>query len=224
MGAVALRITSPVHGTTTTTGAVQLHAQVDQPPAIPLYYYWYSSLNVPADLTHTALNPTSTLDFPATLEVGTHVLTLSARDVDGDDPANVRLVTAGGVAGGPAGSPSPCVITVFKATLLAPASGATLSKADTTLTVRAPSAWARQDYQAINRVAYTFMFTGANHTVTPFAPTTLAFQDGPPPTLTYRGPLPAILPAGQYTLTLRAHDIDQPTGGESGPIPVTVTA
>ncbi len=224
MGTVTLRITAPANGFTSTTGSVQLTGQVVSAPVGTLYYSWYSSLNVPVDFKHTALNPTSTLSLTVALEVGTHVLTFAARDKDGDDPDQVRAVTVGGVAGGPVGSPTPCVITVFKATLLAPTSGATLSKADSTLTVRAPVAWTHDDYQAINRVAYTFMFTGADHTVTAFTPPSLTFTAGAVPSLTYRGPLPATLAAGQYTLTVRAHDLTQPTGGESGPILVTVTA
>src|SRR5215210_1174620 len=106
-----------------------------------LYYRWYSSL---AD----ALNGASDdpFDFMKPLAVGSHVLTFTTKDVQGDTPSDIKAVRHAGMAGGPPkpGVEAPCVVHVFVATIVEPpdltTSSTTLNRAGGgSLTAVAPS-------------------------------------------------------------------------------------
>jgi hypothetical protein len=232
MGVVPLTITKPVNGQVFTgAAAVPLAGRVDSVPSGPLFYAWYSSLFVAPDpVTDAALHRPSNPQIEVTkpLEVGTHVLMFTAKDVAGEDKASIAAVAEAGMAGGPPGTPSPCLITVLTATLLPPpATGASLSKANAVLAAKAPVHWSLSDYQATNRVGFMFTFTSGSTTV-PFTPTpdTLVFEGDPaPPKVRYAGPLPASLPVGAYQLRARVFDLQNIAAGhESAPLAVTVTA
>jgi hypothetical protein len=230
MGVVQLTITKPVNGQVFTgAAAVPLAGRVDSTPSVPLFYAWYSSLYVAPDpvadaALHRPSNPQTEVTKP--LEVGTHVLMLTAKDVAGEDQASIAAVTEAGMAGGPPGTPSPCLVTVLTATLVQPsAPGTNLSKANAVLAAKAPVNWDQPDYPAVNRVGYTFTFTSGSTTV-PFAPTTLVFEGDPaPPKVRYTGPLPASLPVGAHQLRVRVFDLQNTAvAHESAPLAVNVTA
>jgi hypothetical protein len=231
MGAVQLTITKPVNGQVFTgAAAVPLAGRVDSTPAGPLFFAWFSSLYVAPDpvtdaALHRPVNPQAEVTKP--LEVGTHVLMFTAKDVAGDDKASISAVQEAGMAGGPLGTPSPCLVTVLTATLLQPAVPGNLSKANAVLAAKAPVNWSLPDYQTANRVGYTFTFTTGS-TVVPFTPSpnSLVFEGDPaPPKVRYTGPLPGSLPVGAYQLRARVFDLQNTAvGHESAPLAVNVTA
>ncbi|GAB3436837.1 hypothetical protein [Flindersiella endophytica] len=232
MGVVHLTITKPSNGQVFTgAAAVPLAGRVDSTPAGSLFFAWYSSLYVAPDpvtdaALHRPANPQTEVTKP--LEIGTHVLTFTAKDVAGENQAAIEAVTEAGLAGGPPDTPLPCLVTVLTATLLQPtAPGTNLSKAGAVLAAKAPVNWAQPDYQANNRVGYTFTFTSGSTTV-PFtpAPNSLVFEGNPaPPKVRYTGPLPGSLPVGAYQLRARVFDLQNTAvGHESAPLAVNVTA
>ena len=232
MGVVQLTLTKPANGQVFTgAAAVPLAGRLDSTPSGPLFYAWYSSLYVAPDpVTDAALhrpsNPQTEVTKP--LEVGTHVLMFTAKDVAGEDKASIAAVQEAGMAGGPVGTPSPCLVTVLTATLVQPsAPGANLSKAGAILSAKAPVNWSQPDYPAINRVGYTFTFSSGSTSV-PFTPNpnSLVFEGDPaPPKVRYTGPLPASLPVGAYQLRLRVFDLQNTAvAHESAPLAVNVTA
>jgi hypothetical protein len=231
MGVVQLTITKPANGQVFTgAAAVPLAGRVDSTPTGPLFFAWYSSLFVAPDpvtdaALHRPANPQAEVTKP--LEVGTHVLTFTAKDVAGEDQAAIAAVTEAGLTGGPSDTPHPCLVTVLAATLLQPSAPGSLSKAGAILAAKAPVNWDQPDYQANNRVGYTFTFTSGS-TVVPFTPDpdSLVFEGDPAPAkVRYTGPLPAGLPVGAYQLRVRVFDQQNTTAGhESAPLAVTVTA
>ena len=229
MGVVQLAITKPADGAVFVAEDVPLAGRVDSTPSGPLFYAWYSSLHVAPDpVTDSALHRPSdpAAEVKKTLEVGTHVLTFTAKDVTGESQAAIEAVTEAGLAGGPPGTPSPCLVTVLAATLLQPtAPNTVLSKAGATLAAKAPVNWNQPDYQANNRVGYVFTFTSGS-TTTSFTPSALVFEGSPaPPKVRYTGPLPANLPVGNYQLKARVVDLgNSGKSHESAPLAVTVTA
>lgn len=154
MGKVALTILEPRNGQRFTTNAskddvpvakVKLSGSVPSAGHGTLYYRWYSAIE-------GALNEASTgdVEIDAPLTVGSHVLTFTAKDVQGESPTEIKAVEEAGMAGGPPraqGSPdaeeSPCVVHVYIAIIVGPAAEATLSKAGATLTAVAPKQWGR---------------------------------------------------------------------------------
>ena len=226
MPPVALEITNPLNGAVLTgAGPANLQGRVLSAGHPPLLYRWYSSLNAPADEAQAALNwndAMMALDVRAAtvaLPAGTQVITLSAKDRAGEDLASLQQVQFAGMAGGPADSAAPCVITVLWAAIVEAA--ATLSKAAAVLEAAAPFNWLDPAYAAINRLAFRWRFTprgapaGRASAVLP-PETPMTFLDpieGPPAKparLRFSGPLPAILDLGAYTLALRAELKDAP--------------
>ena len=225
MGVVTLRIIEPENdqnyseGTTT----VRLRGEQVSTGHAALFFKWYSNL---------ATAPVSTsLDFTATLPIGSQVLILSAKDVAGESVAELHSVRHAGMAGGPPLVPppplySPCLIHVMVASIQAPSDGATLSKANSLLTAEAPPQWGNGEYQAsVNRLQYRWRFTPsglpAGRGSADFMPALVFDPPGVPPNdapgavprVRYQGPLPAGLGTGAYVLSLRLERIDNPVVG-----------
>src|SRR5215475_6621220 len=110
MPSIELEILEPQHNATLVGGApVRLRGRVVTPSPPPLFFKWYSSLNVPSDVSKVALNfvDDQALDFTTPLGVGSHVLTFTAKDVRGDTLADLQAVQSAGMAGGPLVAPKP---------------------------------------------------------------------------------------------------------------------
>lgn len=223
MSVVGLQIIEPLNGQTFTgTPSVRLRGAVTTPVGVPLFFKWYSSLEAPSPPGSPLPGGTS-LDFFATLSVGTHTICFTAKDVNADDATSLQNVRNAGMAGGPVtpSNPNGCVIHVLTAIMVAPATaGATLSKTSATLTAAAPIHWWRPipntsnferdpDYQAVNQIRYVWRFapfgdppSRASATFRP-AVTQLTVPSPFASRVTYIGPLPATLGLGAYDLTLR---------------------
>jgi hypothetical protein len=183
--------------------------------------------------------------------LGSQIITLAAKDQPGESSGELQSVKHAGMTGGPVapGNPSPCLVHVFIADLRTPASGATLSKASSVLAARAPSQWGKQAeagpgfvinpaYHAVNRLRYRWRFApsgppagrGSAELVPPSAQLTFvpAGSEGPQtplvPLVRLSEALPAALGTGNYTLTLRVEDTDNPARGHEMSIPVVLTA
>jgi hypothetical protein len=218
MPIVQLQITSPASDAVVIGAApLALRGSVMSSGHPQLFFKWYSSLNAPQDASQAALNWSNlaALSFDTPLDVGSHVITLSAKDRAGDAQPDIEAVQHAGMAGGPPepGLPSPCVVHVLRASLLAPAAGAALSRAGATLEAVAPSKWGKGDYAPVNRVRYRWMFTpvgapGGRASADLLPPlASLSYvqpaSQGDPHRLRYTGPLPAALGAGRYAIRLR---------------------
>jgi hypothetical protein len=160
MGIVTLEITRPRDGQRfVDPQPVRLRGRVVSDPAGtegPLHFRWYSSLQAGASdepdpdidsaqdapLNGAADDP---LDFERVLWLGTHVLTLTAKDVPGDEQEDLEAVTRAGITGGPDPDASPCVVTVLHADILElepePARPRPVLAGAVTLTARAPARW-----------------------------------------------------------------------------------
>lgn len=154
MGKVALTILEPQDGQRFTESVlennvwvakVRLRGGVPPPGHGQLYYRWYSGIE---DALNAASSTAAEID--ASLTVGSHVLTFSAKDVPGESLEAIQTVKEAGMAGGPprgGGPPDakdpPCVVHVYIATIVAPAEKASLSKGDSTLIAVAPKQWGR---------------------------------------------------------------------------------
>jgi len=182
MSTVSLQILSPAHNTTFVSAAadtVNLRGEVTQATSGTLYYKWYSSLNNPAginspqDAAKAALNwPNhNALALTVPLAVGSHILTFTAKDVEGESLADLQAVQLAAVAGGPPKAQQPCLIHVFRATMItAPGSPAPLplGQGNAVLMAEAPLKWSKKDaqgnfvwddeYHAINRIRYRWRF------------------------------------------------------------------
>lgn len=161
MGKVALTILEPQNGQRFFRNAlvdnvpvakVRLRGGVPSTGHGQLFYRWYSGLE-------GALNAASTsaVEIEGPLTVGSHALTFTAKDVQGESPAEIKTVKEAGMAGGPPkgeGPPDakepPCVVHVFIAVESTPRT--TLSKAGATLTAVAPKQWGRPvDFNDLNK-------------------------------------------------------------------------
>ena len=83
MAVVELAIVSPAHGTVVVaTNQLRLVGDVRSTGHPPLFFSWYSSLHVATGLDDVALSGTgpSPLDLTTPVGVGSHVLSLTARD------------------------------------------------------------------------------------------------------------------------------------------------
>lgn len=185
MGTVALQIQSPVHQATfvgAAANAINLQGMLPQPAPVPLFYKWYSSLHTPTGITSPADAPKAALNWPnhsqltltVALAVGSHTITLAAKDREGESLADVQAVQHAGFAGGPVDAEQPCIIHVFKANIIQPAGAPSplpLNKGNSTLMAQAPLKWGKQneqgvivrdeDYHAINRIRYRWRFEPA---------------------------------------------------------------
>jgi hypothetical protein len=151
--------------------SVRLRGELHSSGHGTLYYRWYSSL---ADALNNALD--DPFDFTKPLGVGSHVLTFTTKDVQGDTLADIKAVQHAGVAGGPPkpGVEAPCVVHVFVATMVEPPDLATASTTlnrggGGSLTAVAPSQWGTKntmtgtyernpDYHEVNKIRYRWRF------------------------------------------------------------------
>jgi hypothetical protein len=244
MTVVKLKILEPQHGATfTQKRAVTLRGEVEPGEHTTLFYKWYSNVGSDPPLPEptdknpdTSLNRgnTAALTFVATLPLGTHVITLAARDVAGETKADLEKVKHAGMAGGPATGPAPCVVHVMYAEITEPAENAALGKsaAGPKFAARVPPVWENKEYQTnVNQLRYVFRLVPeglpAGRGEATLEP---AFGPHPDPTLKhmlklkppfefvkagsmmrYAGPLPAGLGTGSYSLRLRVERRDNPS-------------
>jgi hypothetical protein len=234
MAAITVQILEPANGARIAgTAPVRLRGQVVGTGTGGLFFKWYSTLNRVTGSAPPELNATdhsaAKLDWTTTLEVGTHVLTLAAADQESSALPAVKAITRAGFAGGapdPA-NPAPCLVHRLWADLIAPAAGATVSRASAQLVVRAPARWGKPaspgsstyvkdpDYHAVNGIRYRFRFVPAaadparEATLTPAVDAfTFFIGSGDVPSLRWQGALPANLGNGSYTLTLFVESLD----------------
>jgi hypothetical protein len=240
MSAVELTIVQPANGTVFSQGETQVRmvGQVGELPAelvgVGLFYRWYSSL-FPSQKDRYSINANALNDpaapFDAPLGVGSHVITLAASDQAGETESAQNATRHGGVAGGPEGEKQ-CVIHLFRATLVAPQPNATLNRTSTTLELdaEAPLQWWRTkpgttnvfeinpDYREINRIRYRWRFApnpADGRAAADLVPSVEALIRplGATSRVRYQGPLPSGLGTGNYTLTLRVEDRNDPNVG-----------
>jgi hypothetical protein len=239
MAAITLSIVKPAHGTVFTgTSPVGLQGGPVTPPpeaaGVALHYRWYSNLHPAIKENEYGLDPAGLSDptvvYEHPLGVGTHILTFAATDQQSQSTEALKAVKHGGVTGGPPDAPHPCVVHVLRATIVAPPSGATLSKASSTLEARAPVLWDDPQYVKHNRVAFRWRLDptpadGRAAGTLPPPGTALVF-DKPDtgPVLRHQGKLPAALGVGAYRLTLRVELADDPAVGHESSIPVVIAA
>jgi hypothetical protein len=234
MTAVEVTIAEPADGMVVVGGSpVALVGRVGLlPPAlssVPLYYRWYSS-EFPAQEGHYSLNEDPVLDpivaYPANLSAGSQAITLAVGDQRGQD-ANAQNTTRNGGVGGGAKGPTACVVHVLRAVVRAPAPGASVSKAAATLQADGPVHWSEPDYQAMNRLRYSWRFDpdpadGRKAAdLVPSASALVAETSGGVTVLRYSGPLPD-LDLGGYTMRLRVEDIDDPTVADVAAVAVVI--
>jgi hypothetical protein len=147
MPSIELEILEPQHNATLVGGVLaRLRGRVVTLSPPPLFFKWYSSLNVPSDVSKVALNfaDDQALDFTTPLGVGSHVLIFTAKDVRGDALADLQAVQSAGMTGGPLVAPKPCIIHRFLATMKTPDPAGpvpNLSKASAILEALAPAKW-----------------------------------------------------------------------------------
>ena len=233
MAPVQLAIVQPADGAVLLNPATQLVGQlVSAPPELAgvlLHYRWYSSL-FPADEERISINEDALTDpatpLPYTLGYGRNVLSLGASDKPAE--ADIKNSVHGGVAGGSDG-PTRCVVTVLRAAIVAPAAGATLSRASTTLVAEAPVRADDEDHAEADRLRYHWRFTpqpaDSRATVTVSGPplegdtaafSALVFEPGLGSTgrvARYAGALPSAIGLGAYQLRLRVESADDPALG-----------
>jgi hypothetical protein len=217
---------------------------------VNLFYRWYSSL-FPSLENRYSINVNALSDpaspFDATLGVGTHAITLAASDQSAETKDAQNATSHGGVAGGTQGE-TQCVIHLLRATIFSPKPpNTTLNRASTTLQLdaEAPLQWGRQkagspnvfepnpDYHGINRLRYRWRFTPSPadgrasadlvpsvETLTFVPPST---TPPTPPLVRFAGPLPSVLGTGNYTLTLRVEDKNDPSVGHQASQAVVLT-
>lgn len=250
MSAVALTIVQPQNGALFSQGESQVRmvGQVGELPAelvgVNLFYRWYSSL-FPSQKDRYSINVNALNDpsapFDAPLGVGTHAITLAASDQAAETESAQNATSHGGVAGGSQGE-TQCVIHLFKATLVAPKPpNTTLNRASTTLDAEAPLQWGRKkagvenvfepnpDYHGINRIRYRWRFSPnpadgrAAADLVPPVETLTFVPPGTMPLVRFAGPLPSVLGTGNYTLTLRVEDKNNPNVGHQTSQAVVLT-
>jgi hypothetical protein len=252
MSAVELTIVQPQNGTVFAQGQMQVRmvGRVGELPAqlagVNLYYRWYSSL-FPSQENRYSINATALGDpsvpFDTPLGVGTHAITLAASDQDAESKTAQNAARHGGVAGGSEGQ-TQCVIHLLRATLVSPKQpNTTLNRASTTLELdaEAPLQWGRKkagstnvyepntDYHKINRIRYRWRFTPnpqdgrAAADLVPPVETLIFVPPGDMPLVRFAGPLPSVLGTGNYTLTLRVEDKNDPSVGHQTSRAVVLT-
>jgi hypothetical protein len=167
MAAIALRIVQPVHDAVFVAGnPIACRGEAVVPAELTdraLYYRWYSSLNPEAkenrsSLNDAALTNVSAVYSPPVLPLGSQAIVLAVSDRPGQTKADLLATRAGGATGGRQG-PSRCVIHVVQASVLAPASEATISASSLKLKAKAPWAWGENTYHEVNRLTYRWSLT-----------------------------------------------------------------
>lgn len=255
MTAIQLKIFEPVHDSgyrpdSQNSLVVNFRgAVIDLPEGLenePLYYRWYSSMNPAVAENRYALenlndNPLTDPEQPFSKElgVGSHAITFSVSDRKDQTNNDMKAIRHGGVVGG-TGNPGTndpadgrCVIHVFKAGIIAPAAGATLSRR-CTLIAECPLLWWRiksdgghefnADYQKINRLKYSWKFEGENYSFEPEMPDNkeFAYDKETFPSISHTVDLPEKMPGGEYILTLYVEDKDRFLTGAGASIKCTV--
>jgi len=228
MPPVDIQIVRPANGAMLSDGGpVALEAQVRSAGHPPLFVAWFTSLHAPPPAALALLeagqldpvvgaqlnwNQPQALALSASLGVGTHIISVSVKELAGNDAVTLQAVRHAGAAGGPADAPQPCVVTVLRADLAGTV--ASLSRGTATLEAVAPVLWDKPEYQAVNRVGFAWRLTplgapaGRRAILVEPAPGQLAFvpaEPGPParpPLVRRSGPLSGI-DLGQYQLELR---------------------
>ena len=227
MAGLALQIVEPAHDAyLVAVDLVHLKGKVISGAATGLFFKWYSTLNIAATTSQPELNAAhgaDKLDLDASLDVGSHVITLAAADQEHSDLDSIKAITRAAFAGGAPdpGNPTPCVVHRLRATLRAPVEGGTLSKASAIVEMRAPVRWSKEEpagshvfipdteYRSMHKIQYRFELgpTGApdpTHTASVIVDLAAAtfFRDGNTPYLRWQGALPAQLSTGGHVLTL----------------------
>jgi len=236
MTAVEVTIAQPPDGTTVVGGStVQLLGQVGALPpelaGVTLYYRWYSS-EFRATKDHYSLDEDALLDptlaYPANLSAGSQAITLAVGDQPGQDAAAQDAIRHGGLGGGAKG-PGACLVHVIRAVARRPAPGDTLSRASSTLAADGPVHWSEPDYQALNRLRYSWRFDpdpADGRKAGDLVPTVTALTpdgSGSTTVLRYSGPLPD-LDLGPYTMRLRVEDLHDPTVADVASVSVVIAA
>lgn len=253
---VELEIFQPRHGQRFVAPAlVRLRGRIAADPegtggAAPLHLKWYSSLQAGASdgpegevegAEDAPINGSEDdpRDFTRRLRIGTHVLTLSAKDVPGDSPDDLAEVTRAGLVGG--ADDDPCVVTVLDAQILELEAGVgglpPVLSGTVTLAALAPARWGADvtadgdnepvyvpdpDYHQHNTVGYRWELV-ADSAQEPALRweadvDDLQFDlDDPgeslregPPRVRLQRTLPEDLSSGPYTLVLRVVDVTDP--------------
>jgi hypothetical protein len=232
MGVVSLEILEPQNGKQffgPAQSTVTLRGSVISTGHGTLFYRWYGGQDGALGAPSANLSP-----LTPSLKVGSHVLTLTAKDRSGDSLADLKEVREAGMVGGTPepGVDAPC-------------------RANSTLLAVAPKQWWKYidpnnpalgfelngDYHKVNKIRYRWRFRPsgppegrANGDLV--RSKELAF--GPHPNnadlfvVRYGGPLPAGLGTGNYTLALRVEELvensnDVTPGHETAPIAVVLT-
>lgn len=250
MSAVELTIVQPQNGAVFDQGQSQIRmvGRVGELPVelagVQLYYRWYSS-QFPSQENRYSIHATALADpsvpFDAPLGVGTHAITLAVSDQAAETRDAQNATRHGGVAGGLKGR-TQCVIHLFRATFVSPQPNATLNRTSTTLELdaEAPLLWWRKKpgtadvyernthYHEINRIRYRWRFApnpADGRAAADLVPSVEALTR-PPGTaarVRYAGPLPSVLGTGNYTLTLRVEDKNDPNVGHQTSQAVVLT-
>jgi hypothetical protein len=251
MGVVQLAIIEPQNGQRflgAQASSVRLRGELLSSGHGTLYYRWYSS-------QAGALNEASDdhFDFTKPLAVGSHVLTFTTKDVQGDGREDIEAVQHAGMAGGPPedGVVAPCVVHVFIAEMVGVSAGQNLSRANSTLLAVAPKQWGKHidperpelgyelngDYNKVNKIRYRWRFRPSGPPEGRASGDLVQSTDltfGPHPDnddlliVRYNGPLPAGLGTGNYTLALRVEELVENSnvvtpGHETAPVAVVLT-
>ena len=251
MGVVSIEILEPQHGQQfigPAQSTVTLRGRVTSTGHGTLFYRWYGGQDGALGAPSVTLAP-----LTPSLKVGSHVLTLTAKDRSGDSLTDLQEVREAGMSGGTPepGVAAPRVVHVFIAEMVRLSAGQTLSRANSTLLAVAPKQWAKLidpnnpalgyelngDYHKVNKIRYRWRFRPSG------APQDRASADlvrsndlsfGPHPddnnllVVRYNGPLPAGLGTGNYTLALRVEELVENTnvvtpGHETAPVAVVLT-
>ena len=239
MAEVTLEILQPAQTDLSFTGsatAVRLQGQVvNSPiPASGLFFKWYSSLAGEL-IQHDG--PSSAIygppQFAETLKVGTHAISYTCKDQKPDTDVALQAVQHAGMDGGaPPDASNPRLVTILVANMLAPANGASVSRAAPQLIAEAPSAWDDDEgYQTYNKVVYEWRFSKSG-TTTVIDGSSMAFaqaaEDGSDVEKTnrliYSQSLTSQLTAGTYSLILRVYNKDNSNfRHDSAAISITLT-
>ena len=187
MVAVNLKIAEPLHHRKFIADeTVRLVGEIVESPAelngVTLYYRWYSSLFLSQyDKNLFSINGSKNIEitdpkmpYDIELEIGSHVITLAATDVQSEALSEQSSIKHGGVTGGSKeGSPEACIIHVFKAEIIEPLNRGAISP-QYPICVRGPITWWKKknplpnppdepfeinaDYHVVNRIQYRFVF------------------------------------------------------------------
>lgn len=237
---IELRIESPTHRQAFEGNvAVTFRGQVTLPPSLAanpprLYYRWYSSLDPATAQDRYAITqpPLDSADpvpaFEQLMQLGSQVITFAVSDQATETDDSFKAMQHGAVTGGKLGEHA-CVIHVFRATILAPRDGQTLSAEGLVLKAQAPWAWQSDAYQHINRLAYRWSvlpagaWSGSPSFVSPKLGKSKLHFDDADQSVSYTPPLPSgpHVPAfvGAYQIKLEVLDRRHP---EIGVHPATI--